>query len=853
MILEDLVSRIESVDRQQLDELLAELCELLVAVKRKDNDFFELIAAGVLDPSNRFVIGINFKHKNGQRVHAERAAIERYKKLFGPIPKGSIIVTTLSPCNRPMEGRYGESCVDLIRDEGIKYVYCGYKDPTQDTDLSVETTNPQLKTLCRAFTKTFLDPNHIDEDQEEYAGITVDYRMSGDSKYFYVKALSGDGSRELGSVDFTNIGDGWEGDHLWVDDRYRGQGIATAMYDFAKEKLCKIVPSQDRTDDGLAFWRGKEVWEDTQPSKSKEFIKKVYDQYPDWPYGQADKVMVWGEGDEQQFAAFKLKPGVAADTVEIDWIMAGPEQRKGVGSRAIKELQRQAQEAGIKLTLYPWAKGNVSQASLTKLYKRHGFKPIAKGAKPMSWEPSLSEESNKTAISLTRLPQYHKGGEDSLGAYVPERLSHRFALDPNKWESTFFSLTNKDPRKLKYYGPREVEIVPGTLIADMAIANQFYRTKDPEERKKYAQEYKDSLKPYTGDTTGYRFPELLIPNTLNELKIDNVHGLGSVPWNQEVDYMGLRVMMKPSMFLKLALPLNKSTEDAKTIDYLEQHKDDEGFGAPFLQVDMNRDFPRITGHDGRHRMEAVLQSEGDHPVEVHIFPRGMRNRDMTPEVVDKLNDLVISQDGKYTVGPLFTQQVNEVIKVPTITKKKTAHLDVLPNDGKPIPRGETEEYLGTHVGDIRSDAQVWTYRTGNFINYIVYNPETRISHLACSGTRYPNNPNSLIIHGLYSGPKNDIRASSFYYWLIKNLGLTLVSDYKQSEGGHRVWQDLEKRYGKFINIHGFNTKTNEPINVGARDDTETHIPYTDIENAPAGMRQELASLGKDVRLVASPK
>jgi len=126
-------------------------------------------------------------------------------------------------------------------------------------------------------------------------------------------------------------------------------------------------------------------------SSAQSWIEKVYSQYPDWPYGQADKVMVWGEGEEQQFAAFKLKPGKAPDTVEIDWIMAGPEQRKGVGSRAIKELQRQAQEDRIKLTLFPWAKGKISQASLTKLYKRHGFKPVAKGAKPMQWEPSLNE------------------------------------------------------------------------------------------------------------------------------------------------------------------------------------------------------------------------------------------------------------------------------------------------------------------------------------------------------------------------------------------------------------------------------------------------------------------------------
>lgn len=659
MILEDLASPVETVNRQQLDELLTELCELLVAAQKKNPEFFGMVAAGILDPANRFVVGINFESKDGTRVHAERAAIQRYKQKFGEIPKGSICVTTLSPCNRPMEERYGESCSDLLDSEGIRYTYCGYRDPSQDHDLSAETTNLKLKTLCRAFADTFLQPqlneesnkeilkyvkkihpkgeftidhaimnhaewelenvpltslhiddaendpysrvqfidyDHVDsitlqdikskpividangwiidgnhraarardlgmttipayvpvedpdhetydqfmarskvsEDQEEYSGITVDYRMSDDKKYFYVKALSGDGNKELGSVDFTNVGNGWEGDHLWVDERYRGQGIATTMYDFAKEKLGKIVPSADRTDDGMAFWRGKTVWEDAQSSKAKEFISKVYDQYPDWPYGQADKVMVWGEGEEQQFAAFKLKPGTAPDTVEIDWIMAGPEQRKGVGSRAIKELQRQAQEAGIRLTLYPWAKGNVSQASLTKLYKRHGFKPVAKGAKPMAWEPEL-----------------------------------------------------------------------------------------------------------------------------NELKIDNVKGLGAVPYNQEVDYMGLRVMMKPSKFLELSLPLQQSTDDKKTIDYLAQQKDDRGFGAPFLEVDMEKEFPRIVGHDGRHRMEAIRDTEGDHPVEVHIFPRYMRNRDMTPEVVDKLNDLIISQRGKYVVGPVFTQSVNE--------------------------------------------------------------------------------------------------------------------------------------------------------------------------------------------------
>lgn len=160
-----------------------------------------------------------------------------------------------------------------------------------------------------------------------------------------------------------------------------------------------------------AEWEGS-ITENTAPTPAQTWIEQVYSQYMDWPYGQADKVMVWGQGEEQQFAAFKLKPGSSPNTVEIDWIMAGPEQRKGVGSRAIKELQRQAQADGIRLTLYPWAKGQISQASLTKLYKRHGFKSVAKGAKPMVWEP---------VNEIARLPKSDAGDFGDKGTIVPPK------------------------------------------------------------------------------------------------------------------------------------------------------------------------------------------------------------------------------------------------------------------------------------------------------------------------------------------------------------------------------------------------------------------------------------------------
>jgi len=119
-------------------------------------------------------------------------------------------------------------------------------------------------------------------------------------------------------------------------------------------------------------------------------------------------------------------------------------------------------------------------------------------------------ESNDTAISLSKLGKFHPG-TDTLAEFVPERATAQYALHPDKWESTFYSLTNKDSYKLKYYGPKKISIPPGTLVGDMAIANKFYRAKTPEEQEQYAELYKASLQPYPVDVSQYRMPELLIP------------------------------------------------------------------------------------------------------------------------------------------------------------------------------------------------------------------------------------------------------------------------------------------------------------------------------------------------------
>jgi hypothetical protein len=125
---------------------------------------------------------------------------------------------------------------------------------------------------------------------------------------------------------------------------------------------------------------------------AKAWIEKVYAMYPSrW---DNNHVMVWGKGDEQQFAMFELVPSFSKrGAVEVKWFQAYP-LRQGVGSRAMKKLQDIAKEDNITLTLFPWDKGQVSQSKLTKFYKGQGFTPTSKGSKSMQWSPEITERNN---------------------------------------------------------------------------------------------------------------------------------------------------------------------------------------------------------------------------------------------------------------------------------------------------------------------------------------------------------------------------------------------------------------------------------------------------------------------------
>jgi len=161
-------------NHEKLDQILVKLCEMVIEGQQEDSKHYGMVAAGVLDPDNNLAASVNYPNEDGSRVHAERAAIEEYESNYGqPVPKGSIIITTLSPCSEhsdiTADGRYGESCTELINDSIVHKVYCGYQDPSQGDDKHdertftlEETRNPAIRTLCKKFADTFLD-GHVAE------------------------------------------------------------------------------------------------------------------------------------------------------------------------------------------------------------------------------------------------------------------------------------------------------------------------------------------------------------------------------------------------------------------------------------------------------------------------------------------------------------------------------------------------------------------------------------------------------------------------------------------------------------------------------------------------------------------
>lgn len=144
--------------------------------------------------------------------------------------------------------------------------------------------------------------------------------------------------------------------------------------------------------------------------------------------------------------------------------------------------------------------------------------------------------------------------------------------------------------------------------------------------------------------------------------VDNHKGWGAVPDNREIDYFGLRVRMTPKTFLSLAAHLPEDLQASRR-DIEEHLKTGGKIGAPFLKIDTPAEWEegdfqkqaKVTGHEGRNRMWAILNVFGNDPVEVHIFfGYGTRRRHITDAMISQLNQGVNGEGVKgFVPGLLF--------------------------------------------------------------------------------------------------------------------------------------------------------------------------------------------------------
>jgi len=154
---------------------------------------------------------------------------------------------------------------------------------------------------------------------------------------------------------------------------------------------------------------------------------------------------------------------------------------------------------------------------------------------------------------------------------------------------------------------------------------------------------------------------------LQESLINNIHGWGKVPNNQNVDYLGMRVSMKPSMFLKLAAPLERA--NASSVQDMVQHLRTGGtVASPWLVIRIPEAWEegdydqaaRVTSHEGRNRMYAIQEVQGDEPVEVHVFfASGLRARHIKPDWVRHMMHELIPQHASSAQSGNWFQPMNQ--------------------------------------------------------------------------------------------------------------------------------------------------------------------------------------------------
>jgi hypothetical protein len=218
-------------------------------------------------------------------------------------------------------------------------------------------------------------------DYKYMAGYSAPYRMLHIHVY--------DGKRMIAKTDFNVYGDSLESAMTEVEEDYRGQGIATNMYAYAKMLGNDIVPSDYQLDDGEKMW---DAW--NRSNQSQHILPKGYkvqqqmyesfdSSYPiEWEYSEYGDVDAFAKLADGTYLSIMFN---REDNDDDEWVVEfhrnHSQEVSGEGDAqkifatvlaAIKQFIQQKQPHRIIFSASKdnWAKQQQNSESRAKLYTR---------------------------------------------------------------------------------------------------------------------------------------------------------------------------------------------------------------------------------------------------------------------------------------------------------------------------------------------------------------------------------------------------------------------------------------------------------------------------------------------------
>lgn len=122
---------------------------------------------------------------------------------------------------------------------------------------------------------------------------------------------------------------------------------------------------------------------------------------------------------------------------------------------------------------------------------------------------------------------------------------------------------------------------------------------------------------------------------------NNESGMGSMPVNKDIDYLGFQIELSAEDFRDL-VPKGRTSSDLTELK--EKISSGKAVASPTLFADWNEEKNRweVTGHEGRSRTDAITELYGKNTMmPVHIIPYKLRARDISEKM---LNAPFIPQD-----------------------------------------------------------------------------------------------------------------------------------------------------------------------------------------------------------------